>query len=322
MSEILQSLKSDLLDRRMLPILLLLGLALAGGIAYAVLGGGSSASPVAAVAPTPPPNLAKGPALAVTQAPLNPNAAVSETTEGVRYQHHGGSHNPFTPLASAKTASTSTGATKSAASSSSPSTPSSTTTESKSGSSGSTGGSTTTPTETSTPIAPKQKPKPKPVYLVSIQFGLVPATPGELSQLTPYSDLKRLQPLPFEDNPLIVFAGARSNGKGAIFTLSREAIVKGQGTCLPSATQCEAVVLAVGQSEELDYLEPDGQSMPYELKVTSITKKEATAATAARLDHASKRDRKLVEGLDLQVLSHLRFSSAKGTLVYLTHHGA
>jgi hypothetical protein len=322
MNNMLQSLKSDLLDRRMLPILLLLGVAFAGAIAYTVLdGGGSSASPVAAVSPTPPPNLAKGPALSVTQAPLNPNAAVAETTEGGRYQHHGGSHNPFTPLASPKAASTSAGATKSAASSSSPSTPSSSP-ESKTGPSGTTGPSATTPTETSTPIAPKQKPKPKPVYLVSIQFGLVPATPGELSQLTPYSDLKRLQPLPYLDNPLIVFAGARSNGKGAIFTLSREAIVKGQGTCLPSATQCEAVELAVGQVEELDYLEPDGQSMPYELKVTSITKKEATAATAARLDHTSKRDRKLVEGLDLQVLSHLRFSSAKGTLVYLTHHGA
>jgi hypothetical protein len=321
MSNVLQSLKADLLDRRMLPILVLLAIALAGAVAYTVLDGGSSASSVAAVAPTPPPTLSKGAKLAVTQAPLNPEAAVAETTDGARYQHKSGSHNPFTPLPSAQAASASAGA-KSASSSSPASTPSSATPESKSSPTGSTGGSTTTPAETSTPIAPKQKPKPKPVYLVSIQFGLIPATPGELSQLTPYSDLKRLQPLPYEDNPLIVFAGARGNGKGAIFTLSREAIVKGQGTCLPSATQCEAVELAVGQVEELDYLEPDGQSMPYELKVTSITKKEATAATAARLNHASKRDQKLVDGLDLQVLSHLHFSSTKGTLVYLTHHGA
>ena len=85
-----------------------------------------------------------------------------------------------------------------------------------------------------------------------------------------------------------MFSGARGNGKGAVFALSREAILKGQGTCIPSAEQCEAIDLEAGQSEELTYLEPDGQSVPYELKVLSITK-ESTTASAARVHHHRRR---------------------------------
>ena len=121
--------------------------------------------------------------------------------------------------------------------------------------------------------------------MVTVQFGLVPATPGVLSQLTPYADLKRLQPLPSVDDPRIVFAGARGNGKGAVFTLNREAILKGEAVCVPSTSQCEAIDLAVGQTEELAYLEPDGQSVPYELKLVSISKQEAATARTARRHH-------------------------------------
>jgi hypothetical protein len=285
MNEILQSLKSDLLDRRLLPILLALGLALAGAVAYVVLaGGGSPGGAGASRGSVQPAPISQGPALAVSQAPANPNAAVAETTDGARFQHKPGSRNPFTPLAAPKASAASTGKSgesSSGVSSSGSSTPS-TSSESKSGASTSTGGSSTTPSTATTPAAPKPKPKPKPVYLVTAQFGLLPSTPGELSQLTPYSDLKPHQPLPSVNDPLIVYAGARGNGKGAVFTLVREAILKGQAICVPSTSQCEAIDLAVGQSEELNYLEPDGQSVPYELKVVSIAQEEAATATTAR----------------------------------------
>ncbi len=272
MNEIVQSLKSDLLDRRLLPILLALGLLLAGAVAYVVLAGGGSSEAgtpsAAAGAPNPAP-VAAGPSLAVTQAPENPHAAVAETTDGARYRHKPGTRDPFTPLVSpkAKSETASTGKTSSVSSPSSSST--------------STGGSETTP---STPVKPAPKKKPKTVYLVTVQFGLLPSTTTELAQLTPYADLKRLQPLPSKDDQRLIFAGARGNGKGAVFELSREAILKGQATCIPSASQCEAIDLEVGQSEELTYLEPDSQSVPYELKLISITK-EAPTASAARVHH-------------------------------------
>ena len=48
--------------------------------------------------------------------------------------------------------------------------------------------------------APKKQ-KPKTVYVVSVLFGVLPTTPAQLSQLTPYADLKRLQPLPSARKP-------------------------------------------------------------------------------------------------------------------------
>ncbi len=287
MSEILQSLKSDLLDRRLLPIVVALCLALAGAVAYVVLDGGGSSAPgpppsAASGGPTPSP-VSHGPNLAVSEAKANPHVAVSETTEGARYRHKPGSHDPFTPLPSPKTASEAT-AKSTTSSVSSPSTSSSSTSVEKSSpSSTNTGGATTTP---STPVKPApKKQKPKIVYAVSVQFGVMATTPGAVSQLTPYTDLKRLEALPSAQETRLTFSGARGNGKGAVFALSREAILKGQGTCIPSAEQCEAIDLEAGQSEELTYLEPDGQSVPYELKIVSITKESSTASAASVHHH-------------------------------------
>jgi hypothetical protein len=295
MSAILRSLKADLLDRRLLPILLLLGIALAGAVAYVVLDGGgsnpSAAAPSsAAIVPAATPG-AQGPSLPVSQAPTDPNAAVAETTDGARYQHRAGSHDPFTPLqgkVAAVKPSSSSSSSSAKSGSSAESKPSSSTTSPSTPSSS--GGSSTTP-PASTQVAPKAKPKPKPVYLVSVQFGPLPSVPGEIPQLTPYPNIKRLQELPSSDDTLIVFGGARDNGKGALFTLSREAILTGQATCIPSASQCEVLDLAPGQAEQLTYLEPDGTSVPYELKVVSIelAKSQASAARAARARAARRR---------------------------------
>jgi hypothetical protein len=289
MNEILSSLKSDLLDRRMLPIVVALCLALAGAVAYVVLdGGGSEAGTSAAAGARARGASTRSPAshgtnVAVSEAHANPHVAVSETTEGARYRHKPGSHDPFTPLPSPKAASEASAKSGGSASVSSPSTSSSSTSVEKSSpNSTDTGGSTTTP---STPVKPApKKQKPKTVYAVSVQFGVMATTPGVVSQLTPYTDLKRLQALPSPQETRLTFSGARGNGKGAVFALSREAILKGEGTCIPSAEQCEAIDLEAGQSEELTYLEADGQSVPYELKVVGIAK-ESTTANAASVRH-------------------------------------
>jgi hypothetical protein len=324
MSAILRSLKSDLLDRRLLPILLVLCLALAGAVAYVVLGSGgssssSSSSPVAASAPSPAP-VSKGPSLAVAQAPTNPNAALAETTDGVRYRHKAGSHNPFTPLASPKApaASASTSANSSASSSGSSSSGS----PSSSSSSPTSSGGSSTPSQPSTPAPHKPKVVHKLVAVVGVLFGLAPTTPGQLSQLTPYSAVKRLEPLPSASNALVVFEGVSSNRKSAVFTLAREAILKGSATCMPSASQCEAIDLGLGQAEELSYLEPNGLTVTYELALEAIAWHEVTYATAARLDRRNHAGQALLRRLAPSVLSDLHFSSAKGVLVYTAHHGA
>jgi hypothetical protein len=281
MSEILQSLKSDLLDRRLLPILLLLGVALAGAVAYTVLAGGGSAQPVAAAVAVRPPGT-QGPSLSVQQAAANPNAAVAETTEGARYQHKAGAHNPFTPLPAPKEKTATTSSSSSQPTSSSSSSSSSPSPASKpSSSTPSSSGGGTTPAQ---PAPHKPKVVHRFIASVSVLFGPAPTTPGQLSQLPPYAAVKRGEALPSTSNPLLVFKNISSDHKSAIFTLSREAILKGTAACLPDASQCEAIDLQIGQSEELSYLEPSGQTVTYELVRQAVAWHEETA-TIARVHH-------------------------------------
>jgi hypothetical protein len=327
MSELLASLKSDLSDRRLLPIVLVLGLALVAAIAYGVLAGGGSGSATTPVAATPAPSTSTTALPAATQASADPHAALAETTDGARYQRQEGAHNPFVPLPSTTATASKTLAAPSTAGGSSSSSATAPSTPSQGASSSPTPTSTSTPAtggSTPAPAKPKPKKKPQPVYLVAVLFGIAPTTPGQLSQLTPYADLKRLEALPSASAPRIVFTGVSADGKRAIFTLAGEAILKGEGDCLPSASQCEAVQLAASQSEELSYLEPTGQTVTYELKVVSVAKREASASAAARLNRRDRAGQALMRRLDPAVLGDLRFSSAKGVLVYLTaphrHH--
>jgi hypothetical protein len=279
-NEILKSLKSDLLDRRMLPIVVLLVAAVAGAVAYTVLAGsGSSNTPAAAaIGPVTPPT--RGPTLAVQQAPANPNGAVAETTDGVRYQHKAGKHNPFTPLPGAVKVEVKT----------TTSTPAASTPSSESKSSSSTGGSSTTPTQPTQPAkptTPAKKPKPKPAYVVNLQFGALPTTPGAPVELVPY-ELRARKQLPSVSDPKIIFTGVHGSPFEAVFALTAEVIPKptSQGTCVPSTSQCESIELAAGKSEQLEYLEPTGQTVVYELKVISIARPEgASAARIARRRH-------------------------------------
>src|SRR5262249_22884871 len=135
--------------------------------------------------------------------------------------------------------------------------------------------------------------KPKTVYTVDVLYGVAPTVPGQVSQLTPFTGLKRMQPLPSAQDPRVVYAGVNSK-EHALFTLAGEAILKGQGTCVPRPTQCEAIALAEGQSEEFGYLEESGQTVVYELKVVSIAKHQASAARAARVNRLDRAGRRLM----------------------------
>lgn len=324
MNGLLQSLKSDLLDRRLLPFVALVGIALAGAVAYVALGGSSSpGAPEPTVAAAPP---SASRSLPVSQAPESPHAAVAETTDGQRYQHHAGSRNPFSPLPSKGGGSTTQSSPAGGSSSTSGS--GSSGSSGSSGATGSGGGTTTTTTTPSAPAPPpvsepapaKKKPK-QPVYAVAVLFGLAPTTPGQLTQLTPYDNIKRLEPLPNPTEPRVIFAGVTDGGKGALFALAGEAILKGEGVCVPSPTQCEAVALAADKNEELSYLVGE-QTVTYQLHVVSIARQQATAARAARLNRGDRAGEALVRRLAPAVLRDLRFSTAKSLLVRAGHRGA
>ncbi|HTD07509.1 MAG TPA: hypothetical protein VK680_01345 [Solirubrobacteraceae bacterium] len=304
MTEFLGSLKADLLDRRFLPLVALAVAALLGAIAYVVLGGSSTATtPPAAVSPS-----VATASTGLTVSQTSPEKAAAEVTNGGATQQRGTARNPFAPLPEekAKIATTSADSTTSAGGSSG-------TSSGLGSSSTSTTPSTTTPT---TPTKPATPSKPKTVYHVAVLV-------GELATgvtLTPIENLKLVTPLPSDQLALVVFRGVTAGGKSATFTLVGEAILHGEGTCLPIASQCEAIDLRAGQSEQLEYLKPTGQTVTYELKVVSITSEKASAAAFRDSLHGtSKVGRELLSHDGLETIPYLHFSAAAGVLVFAGH---
>jgi hypothetical protein len=315
-------LKEDLFGKRLLPFLIVLGVVLVAAVAYAVVGGDSSSAPgpggtVSASVPAGA-SAAVGD-VAVTQAPANPNQPISETTEGTSKQHHGVAHNPFTPLPGANNKASSSSATSSTASSSS--SPSTTPSAGSTPSAPSSGGTTpTTPKETI-----PAKPKVYIHYHVTAQLGVVPVVaegaPAQAALLKTYPDMALDEPLPGKANPQLVYLGVvLRTGKEALFGLTGAAILHGSGSCQPSATQCQAIDLQVGQSERLEVVEADGSTVTYELKLVSIGKTVSTASTA-RVRDAFRAQAKAARELARRApkLSELRYSPWGGGFVFAGH---
>ncbi len=319
MTEFLQSIKSDLLSRRLLPFVALLAVALIAAVAYAVAGGsgGPGSTPVASVPSAPSSGV---PVLPVSVAPANSNEAVSETPGGVRYQSQGPTRDPFTPLPSPPAA-------KSASTSSSPSSSSAGTSSSGGSSSGgsssggtgsSSGGSGSGGQKAPAPAPTPKKPvKPQLAYDVSVLFGPASTVLGQPATLAPYENLKLGQPFPSKQDARISFERVTAAGNGAVFKLEVPPILHGSGICLPSNSECQTIDLEVGHSEELEYVEADGQLAIYELKVVSIVKKSASAARVehnAKLAHAARRAKAaqaIGQASSLQVLSGSSAAPAK-----------
>ncbi len=282
MTELLNSLRADLFSRRMLPLVAVAVLGLAVAVGYALVGVGSEPAPRApgsSAAATPKTTLA------VVAASPNPNAAEAETPGGVRYQTSGPLHNPFAPLPaseakqsttpSAKSATTGGSSTGSSSNGSSSSTPEAGKSGSGSGSGGTGakgGGSSPAPT----PAKPS-KPKPSYPYDVSVLFGQLPAN-GQPVTLPPYQNLQPQRQLPSSADARIAFERVNGNAKSAVFALLQPPVLRGQGVCLPSPSECQQLALEVGQTEELEYVEASGQTIVYELKTVSVVKRSSQTA--------------------------------------------
>ncbi len=319
MKSFLDSLRADLLDRRFLPVLALLGVALVAALAFAVLGGGSSTSSTPPAAVVSSGTTGASGAVAISQAPAA-NEAVSETTSGA-HKDSGAPRDPFTPLPSDEAKSSSVTPTAATPSSSSPQAPSS-----SSSSSASSGSSTNSGGSPATKPAPKPaKPKPpQKVYQVDVLFGAAPVgTPAQSIPVTPFNNLTRLYPLAVNGEAPLVFTGVTAGGASAIFTIVREVFPHGPAVCHPSASQCEAIQLKPGQSEELEYIPPSGQALVYRLQLVSITAVHASAAKAAAAFHSTSRaGRALLRGAGLSALPGLRYSAGTGVVIVPGAHHA
>jgi hypothetical protein len=252
MNEFLEALRADLLDRRMRAILVLVSAALIGGLAYAVLGGGSSAPSTTQTPATAGTPGAHG-SITPTAAASKRNEALAETTSGEGTQRRASTRDPFSPLLGVRIKS-----------------PLTTSTPTSTGKSGglSVGGSF--PTSPTTPPARQRAT----TFGVSILLGEVPPGVSPLTApLSSYSDLKFQQKLPSPKLRLLSFDGTSPEGKDAKFKIIGEVIPKnGPAICSPGPTQCQVISLESGQTEELEYLPPAGAAVVYELQVVTIEK--------------------------------------------------
>jgi hypothetical protein len=250
---------------------------------------------------------------------------VIETTNGSSSGHHGVAHDPFASLPGsepAKTTATAESSTSSARSSSSAGGGEAASTKPSSGSAPS-GGSSGSGSTTSKIFTPSKPSKPKTVYKVALQFGALPAGVAPANaELTAYAGLTKATPLPSAKEKLIEFVGVAktASGKSASFSVTGEVILHGQGSCLPSPSQCQVIDLKPGKAEQLEYLSPAGTLVTYELRVVSITSTSASAAAVAKIARVDARaaSRLFVVG-GAFALSGLRFSSQTGVLVFGSH---
>jgi hypothetical protein len=138
--------------------------------------------------------------------------------------------------------------------------------------------------------------------------------------MTAFHNLTRLYPLAVNGEAPLVFTGVTAGGASAIFTIVREVFPHGPGVCHPSASQCQAIQLKPGQSEEFEYIPSSGQALVYRLELVSIAAAKASAAKAAGLFHATSRaGRALLHGAGLSALPGLRYSTNTGVIVLRTH---
>lgn len=294
MSELLQSLKADLLSRRMLPLLVLAVVGLFAAAGYAMLGGTASSSttpPTGASTPTASIPPVEGPSVSV--APPNPHAALAETTSGGYYQHSGKMHNPFKPLEGSEASSGSKesgggeggskGSGEEGGEGSSGGEGGSTGggEGSSGGSGGEEGGSTGGEVTPGGTTGEEGVPSTVPLYTVSATLTRIDEEGKPLSKPQTFTEMVPVKPLPSKKKPLLAFLGVAKGGEKAVFLLVAPAILHGKAKCVPSPGNCEGIELAANQSEELQYLDANGDVIAYELKVTKLTKSSTTGSAAA-----------------------------------------
>jgi hypothetical protein len=295
----LRNLVSDLVEKRLWPVALLLVGALVA-VPF-VLGGGGSEADTAATA-TPP---ATATATATT-------IRVSEDTNVATIAPTGAKHNPFKQPKAEKAATADESATT---------TPSTSEATPTSGDTSSTGGTTTpstsTPSTTTTPpsdstTTPKTDENTKAIR-VDLSFG----EPGSSKQKD-HTDIARLSALPSADKPIVIFLGVKKDKKTATFLISSDATATGDGTCKPSATNCQTIEMQEGDSTFLD-IDLGAGVRQFRLDVDRIgevdkeTSEKATTARARASVAGRAYLRSAIESGEVS-LSGLDFSEKTGTL--------
>jgi hypothetical protein len=151
---------------------------------------------------------------------------------------------------------------------------------------------------TGVPVLPGTTPEKKTyeLYELTVRFG---ASDGDRP---PRRDVKRLQALPSNDEPVLIYLGVLDDNKTAVFMLDSGVVAQGDGECKPSRTTCETIHIREGETEFFDVPGDSGESTDetsgaqYQLDVIKIRKKSTTSAKEAKAAKArvSKKGRMIL----------------------------
>ena len=89
--------------------------------------------------------------------------------------------------------------------------------------------------------------------------------------------LERLDMLPNENNPLLLFLGVSANAGNAVFLVDSTLKAAGEGTCKPKPSEC--AFLYIGAGSEHAFTNDNGDS--YELRIDEIRKVRVDSSAAA-----------------------------------------
>jgi hypothetical protein len=138
--------------------------------------------------------------------------------------------------------------------------------------------------DTSTPVVPKKKYE---LYELTVRFG---SSAGDPSR----RNVKRLQALPSNGNPVLIYLGVLDDKKTAVFLLDSGVVAEGDGECHPSRNQCETIHIRQGETEFFDVPNGSGDTTEgapsgaqYELDVLKLHKTTTTDAKKASKARAS-----------------------------------
>jgi hypothetical protein len=101
-------------------------------------------------------------------------------------------------------------------------------------------------------------------------------------------NVKLLTVLPSQSNPVAMFLGASEDGRSAVFLISEDVgNTHGDGSCLPSAAECEFLTLKPGQQRRFAY-GPEGEEFVLKLVSIGLAPVKKSSKAAPEKDEASR----------------------------------
>jgi hypothetical protein len=291
----LRALQTDLVERRLAPVVVILVLAAIGvPVAFTVTSSkapnvpaapavAQASGPGAALTAAPPPQQASGGSLGKLHDPFagGGSSAPAGTT---------GATGPITARTTAGGASGPAGAAKPIAS-----TPTA-----------GTHGSTGKPSKQVSALEARALR----TYHVSYSF-------GNGTDIKTYSDAVRLDAVPSNSAPVAQWLGVTKDTRKAAFLLWSAASASGDGVCVAGQTTCQLIELQPGQTEFIDVLVPGAGVVQFELDLLSIDRtRAATAADALKAHMRQSSDGvKLLTMSTASALAQFEYSTVFGTLL-------